>query len=75
MKAEAQITKITTTANTTTVELEWGGPYDLEVHDFDLTKLGEVVSYGGDLRRGWVVLEGKCALKEGDTIPLLTEVE
>lgn len=63
-----------------TVNLEWSGPDDHTVEDFDLDQLGErckgiIGATGGNLRSGWVVLEGDCKLNEGDTINLLPREE
>ncbi len=56
-----------------TVNLEWGGPNDRVVTDFDLGQLGEVTACGGNNSTGWAVLYGPCLLQIGDTIPLLPE--
>jgi len=67
---EARICKIEDTGGVITVNLDWGGPDDREVYDFDLARIGDVAAQGGNLRTGWVVLEGPCKVKEGDKIPL-----
>lgn len=66
---EARISNI----DGSTVELEWGGPDDRMVYDFDLSKLGNVTDSGtnGNAgRTGWAILDGPCNLAVGDTIPL-----
>jgi hypothetical protein len=66
---EARISNI----DGSTVELEWGGPDDRMVYEFDLSKLGKVAEYGtnGNAgRTGWAILDGPCNLAVGDTIPL-----
>lgn len=71
---EATITKIEARTFGSLVELEWSGPDDHTITDFDLSKLGaydgKATSSGGTLRSGWVIIEGACALEEWDTIPL-----
>jgi hypothetical protein len=71
---EATITNIESRDYGTLVELEWSGPDDHTIRDFDLSKLGKfdgkATSSGSTLRRGWVIIEGDCALSEWDTIPL-----
>jgi|APGre2960657404_1045060.scaffolds.fasta_scaffold25773_3 hypothetical protein len=77
----ATITRIEDNQGIKTVHLEWSGPDDHTVEDFDLDQLGQRCtgigrSTGGNLRGGWVILEGECQLHEGDTISLLaTETE
>jgi hypothetical protein len=69
---EARIVEIDREAGIVT--LEWGGPEDREVYDFDLDKLGEVMSHGEDNqsgRKGWVSLKGDCKLAVDDLIPLV----
>ena len=73
---EARISKITNDHGVVTVELEWGGPSDRGITDFDLDRLGKIAKglgtpHGGNLRSGWVILDGECDLEEGDTIPVL----
>jgi hypothetical protein len=77
---KATITSIEETQGIYTVNLEWIGPDDHTVEDFDLDQLGPRCSgiggaTGGTLRSGWVVLEGQCPLKVGDTIPLLPQID
>lgn len=67
----ARIVSLEEKAGIITVDLEWCGPNDRAVYDFDLSKLGEVTSSGGNSRTGWAVLYGPCLLQVGDTIPLL----
>lgn len=71
----ATITSIETDPqNFPLVNLEWEGPDDHDVYDFDLSALGEVHAYGRDLlsaHRGWVVLSGGCRMKPGQTIPCI----
>lgn len=68
---KARITKLESKQDTTTVHLSWSGD-DATVHDFDLDALGTKARVpspaGGDLRSGWVVLEGPCRLSVGDLI-------
>lgn len=76
----ATITKIEDNQGIQTVNLEWSGPDDHTIEDFDLDQLGQQCSgigkaTGGNLCNGWVVLEGQCKLTEGDTIPLLPSEE
>lgn len=76
---QATITKIETDDfGNATVSLEWGGPDDHEVTDFDLCRLGTLVTgicpCGGNLRAGWVVLDGACLKKVGDLIPYVHPV-
>ena len=69
---EARIDKIETANGVTTVSLEWGGPDDRLIHDFDTDLLGDVQSTGtnGNAgRAGWAGLFGPCKLNEGDVIP------
>lgn len=75
---EARIARIENKDGIVTVELEWGGPDDNLVDDFDLAKLGKVSASGSNGnagRTGWAVLDGSCKLNEGDTIPVLTADE
>ena len=70
----ARIEKIETANEIVTVLLEWGGPDDKLIHDFDLDRLGVVTGSGtnGNAgRTGWVVLAGASKLNEGDEIPAL----
>lgn len=74
----ATITRIEDKQGIQTVNLEWNGPDDHTIEDFALDQLGERCkgiggATGGNLRSGWVVLEGECKLSEGDSIPLLTK--
>lgn len=68
---KARITKLESKQDTTTVHLSWSGD-DATVHDFDLDALGTKARVpspaGGDLRSGWVVLDGACRLAVGDQI-------
>ena len=76
-KNQARISAIKTKENITTVDLEWGGPDDHQLSDFDIKKLGDVFSHGtnGNAgRTGWVVLHGDCKLSEGETIPLVKDL-
>jgi hypothetical protein len=64
----ARISKI----DGSTVELEWGGPNDRMIYEFDLSRLGKVTDSGttGNAgRSGWAILDGPCQLAIGDTIP------
>lgn len=73
---QALIYRVATMGDLTTVDLEWGGPEDRKITDFDTSLLGDgqtVVQLGGTLKSGWVVLDGPCLLKVGDTIPLKTD--
>ena len=54
----------------TTVQLEWHGVDDHVVYEFDLDSIGEYTSQGGDLRKGWVVLDGEAKVKRGDRVRL-----
>ncbi len=77
---EARISKIESSNGTTTVSLEWGGPDDRHISDFQLGKLGKAcsglgIAYGGNDRSGWAVLDGDCLLDEGDTIPVVPPYE
>lgn len=67
----ARIASLEEKAGIITVNLEWGGPNDRTVNDFDLAQLGDVTACGGNNSTGWVVLYGRCLVAEGDTIPLL----
>lgn len=68
----ARIAKITPHPHGDTIELEWGGPDDRDVCDFDLARLGRVQSHGGNLTGGWVKLSfDHCQLPVGATIPHL----
>jgi hypothetical protein len=71
----ARITRINTNEGTTTVDIEWSGD-DAAVTDFDLARLGKIATgigaaCGGNMRSGWVVLDGRCALSIGSEIPHL----
>lgn len=73
----ARVAKIEDLRGVVTVDLEWGGPDDRTVEDFDLAKLGKVFRAGTNGNAGlsgWVTLEGACLLAVGDTIPA-TEVD
>jgi hypothetical protein len=64
---EATITKIEKRTFGTVVDLEWSGPDDHSIDDFDVSQLGQkynggMHATGGTLRSGWVILEGECAL-------------
>lgn len=74
---EARIDAINVDAvGVTTVTLEWGGPEDREVYDFDVSLLGDIFTSDTEGHgRGWVVLEGECLLKVGDTLPFVSEDE
>lgn len=69
---EARVTSVSNDS----VELEWGGPDDRSVWDFDLAKLGGEVfdagTNGNAGRTGWVVVYG-AVVKVGDTIPLFKD--
>ncbi len=71
----ARISSIEEKSGIFTVNLEWGGPSDRSVSDFDIdllaNHLGSITASGGDTRRGWVTLDGDPGVSEGDTIPLL----
>lgn len=54
----------------TTVQLEWHGVDDHVVYEFDLDSIGEHTSQGGNLHRGWVVLNGEAKVKRGDRVRL-----
>jgi hypothetical protein len=71
---KATITSIEEKGGIVTVNLEWNGA-DHTISDFETERLGDVCHgignpMGGNLRSGWVVLEGECELEVGDTIPL-----
>jgi hypothetical protein len=73
----AIITKIETRTFGVVVSLEWSGPDEYSINDFDLSLLGRlyngaVHATGGTLRSGWCIIEGECQLSEWDTIPLLS---
>ena len=71
----ARIASITETNGVWTVNLEWGGPSDRSITDFELSllsgHLGSITASGGNTRNGWVTLDGDPGMSEGDTIPLL----
>ena len=52
------------------VILEWGGPSDRTVTDFELARLGRVVSSGGNQSTGYVILSETCKMQVGDVIQL-----
>lgn len=67
----AMLVKIEDLRGVITVELEWGGPNDRTVEDFELEKLGKVFragTNGNAGRSGWVTLEGSCNMSVGQTI-------
>lgn len=71
---EARIESIEQHFGFEVVILEWGGPSDREINDFELDRLGDVESRGTlnyRARAGWVVLNGRCNMRLGETIPLL----
>ena len=70
---KARITKIETGNGITTISLEWGGPDDRTMTDFDIDILGDVVDSGDNHRAtgGWVIVNGYCFLSEGDSIPFV----
>ena len=74
---EARITKIETGNGITTICLEWGGPDDRTMTDFDCAGLGDVVDCGDNPRAagGWVIVNGPCRLSEGDSIPHVPDEE
>ena len=77
---KATITKIEKRTFGTVVELEWCGPDDHSIDDFDVSLLGKkynggMHATGGTMRSGWVILETECALEKWDTIPLLETEE
>lgn len=55
----------------TVVRLEWNGPDDHVVYEFDLDSIGNCTSQGGDLRSGWVVVDGEVKVKRGDRVRLI----
>lgn len=69
---EARIKSIDTDINgISTIEIEWGGPDDHTVEDFDLDCLTEgTYKAGGTLTSGWVVITDPCLKQVGDTLPL-----
>ncbi len=72
----ARVAKIEDNGGLTGVRLEWSGPDDHVMSDFDLSRLGKVNAgvgggFGGNLRGGWIILDGPCLLTEGETIPLM----
>lgn len=71
----ATITRITQGPLITSIGLQWGGPADRHVTDFNLSQLGSVQGHGGCFQTGWVVLDGPCLLREGESIPLLKPTE
>lgn len=66
----ARISSIIETNGIFTVNLEWGGPSDRSIADFELSLFGKVTASGGNTRTGWVTLDGDPGRAEGDTIPL-----
>jgi hypothetical protein len=70
----ARISSITETNGIFTVNLEWGGPSDRSITDFELSllsgHLGSITASGGNTRNGWVTLDGDPGMSEGDTLPL-----
>jgi hypothetical protein len=66
----ARISKIEISEAGTMVSLEWGGPNDRTLQEFDLHRIGRVSKAGQSGSTGWVLLDGDCALREGDVIPL-----
>jgi hypothetical protein len=55
----------------TTVHLEWHGVDDHVVYEFDLNSIGNCISQGGNLRSGWVVVDGEVKVKSGDRVRLI----
>lgn len=69
---EARVATVENALGVITVGLEWGGPGDRMITDFDLSKLGNVSSCGtngSSGRSGWVTLDGAVLLAVGDTVP------
>lgn len=61
--------KQTVQDNTVRINLKWQGKHDLA--DFDVDRLGKVVSSDIETEHtGWVIIEPRHAVKPGDTIPL-----
>lgn len=53
------------------VRLEWNGPDDHVIYEFDLDSIGNCISQGGDLRSGWVFVDGEVKVKRGDRVRLI----
>lgn len=76
---KATITRIESRDGLTTVDLEWGGPDDTRIWDYDLGRLaksGKVSTSGMNgnaSRSGWVIFWGECNLAVGDSVPRLPE--
>jgi hypothetical protein len=51
-----------------TVRLEWSGPDDHEVYEFDLDSIGTYTNFGGNLHNGWVQIDGQVKVKKGDRV-------
>lgn len=67
----ARIVSIERENGIATVNIEWGGPNQRTVTDFDLIQLGDVVDCGDTPHAsgGWVIVSGKCRKKVGSYIP------
>lgn len=74
----ARIASIEEKSGIWTVSLEWGGPSDRTITDFEISRLegylGEITSSGTSGRTGWVILDDEPDAKIGDSIPLLPQV-
>lgn len=66
---KATITKIEPAGVGQIVSLEWSGE-DRSIWDFAIDRLGTSGDTGGNLRSGWVAVDGMCRLAVGDSIPL-----
>lgn len=67
----AVVLDIFPTADGADVELEWEGPCDHEVGDFELDRIGEVEAAWGTVRNGWVHVHGEPLVQVGDDIPVI----
>lgn len=71
----ARIAAVEEKSGSWTVTLEWGGPSDRTITDFEISRLegyvGKITASGGTGRTGWVILDDEPDAKIGDSIPLL----
>lgn len=73
---EARVTEVAENHGITTVKLEWGGPSDRVIEDFQIDVLGEIFKgvhqpFGSCGNQGWVILEWVNDPEVGDIIPLV----
>lgn len=70
----ARVSRVAENNGVWTVELEWGGPNDRTIDDFDLYKICDIsdpaVSWGTNGRTGWMVILTRPTVTVGDSIPL-----